>query len=901
MNPRGRTRPLALLALGVALVLLVPAAQAAVTRTLVITTGSAQPTQAFSGFDGNPPKAFDVDGDGRLEILAQNDNHYLYVFDSATGKILAQLKTNIPAGWSARTFNGPEAYKDASGVTHLVLANSAAYVTSYRFDAAASSAAGFSFVKEWERRTTDCTADNPGMDAKPTLGDLDRDGSPEIVVVVEEVGIIALKANGALYWKKCIGGGNGEAVVGDLNLDGWPEVVHGSDGGVVTALNGRPDPNCTPAPCPSTRWSFWAPSRFQIGPGSIPVGVAIGQLDGVGGLDVVAGARDAHDATNFTNNHALLFALNSNGALLWGKQHPEGTPLTYTRPIIADADKDGQSEVYWADWNTIGHKPPDPKSPDAWKVVGPACADRPTGGCANFYRYDRQGNLVWRTMTGSFWSNKDIALVDLDGDGQQEVLANGPGNGHDGIWSLDIATGAKEQFIDLYPWMTSRMAVAYDLAGDGGMDLVVETGPMATSQGAAVHVYDTGVPYSAAWPHIPESFVAGGGTSTSTSTGPFDASFSGVRGNRWWIQANVQNEVGAGISGVDARVNGGAWRPLQKQSWGPDAWAASFEIVDGSTVQLRATGGSQAELSDCYRWIPPSNTDAAVVPCGGTTTSASTTPPTTTSSPPTTTSSPPTTTSSPPTTTTSPPPTTTAWPTTSTLPTTILPTTSPAPTTSPVPTTSASPTTSSGTTTGAFAASFSSVRGNQWWIEANVRGNGLAIASVDARVDGGAWRPLAKQSWGPDAWAASFQIVDGSKVQLRATASNGQVDLSDLCYRWIPAAEQNAATVDCGGSTPPPFDASFTSVQGNQWWVQANVRSNGVPLATVEASVDGGAWRALTKQSWGPDAYAASFQVNNGQVLRLRATASDGTVDLSGCYQWIPAQNQDATVVACPT
>ena len=80
---------------------------------------------------------------------------------------------------------------------------------------------------------------NPGADSKPVLADLDKDGRLEIIAATEEYGIFALRDNGALYWKNCMGGGNAEPNVADLNSDGWPDVVFGSDGGVVTAVNGQ--------------------------------------------------------------------------------------------------------------------------------------------------------------------------------------------------------------------------------------------------------------------------------------------------------------------------------------------------------------------------------------------------------------------------------------------------------------------------------------------------------------------------------------------------------------------------------------------------------------------------------------------------------------------------------------
>src|SRR5687768_972508 len=139
------------------LIAFVPGSEAATTRVLAITSATVQPTAPFKAFDGNPPKVYDINGDGKLEIIAQNDNQWVYVFDSTTGALLTEVKTRFPPGWEARSFNGPEVTVTSNdGIVRLIVANSAAYITSYKFDPSASSTTRFQFVKEWERRLTDC-------------------------------------------------------------------------------------------------------------------------------------------------------------------------------------------------------------------------------------------------------------------------------------------------------------------------------------------------------------------------------------------------------------------------------------------------------------------------------------------------------------------------------------------------------------------------------------------------------------------------------------------------------------------------------------------------------------------------------------------------------------------------
>jgi hypothetical protein len=159
---------------------------AATTRYMTITNASAKPQVPFGGFDGNPPKVFDFNGDGQLEIIAQNDNQWVYVFDSKTGAILAQMRTTLPAGWGARSFNGPEvAIMVDGGSPRLIVMNSAATVTMFRYDAPTSTSTHYTFQKLWEKRLTTCFS-NPGSDSKPTLADLDNNGRLEIILTTEE-------------------------------------------------------------------------------------------------------------------------------------------------------------------------------------------------------------------------------------------------------------------------------------------------------------------------------------------------------------------------------------------------------------------------------------------------------------------------------------------------------------------------------------------------------------------------------------------------------------------------------------------------------------------------------------------------------------------------------------------
>lgn len=607
-------------------------------RILAIDGTTAVPSVPWKGFDANPPKLFDLDGDGDLELLAQNDNHWVYVFDTRSGVLLAEVTTSIPAGWTPRSFNGVEAgVLEPGEAPRVVVANSAATVTSFRYDAAKSTRLHVTLVKEWERKLDDCRVGS-GMDSKPVFADLDRDGDLDILAATEDNGIFALRADGSLLWGACLIGGNAEPTVGDLDLDGWPDVVFGSDLGLVSVLDGRTG---------AVKWQVSLHDHFELGSGSIPNAITLGQIDGKGGPDLLLGARDSHDPLDWSNDHALLAAFDSSGRLLWGRQDPVGNPLTYTHPLLVDADGDGQEEIYWADWNTVGHYPPfEPEK--MWALTGPA----------HVYRYDLAGKMVWRQTLAAWWSNKDLAILDADGDGTQEILANGPsaaGN-HDGIWLLDPRTGAKEAFLDLFPWKLGRAAVAGDLYGTGTYQFVVEAAKHHPSAwGPAFLVYDTKASTIPAWPHLPYvSLDDQGKAQTPTASSipktpattlsaqapiiqsppsaskPSGFNLEGLRAlkrngattpseppslakqpdgsdepdgpTKFHATFDVQSlpigfqatpRPSAQLARVEARVDGGPWQPMARTLWG--AWATL--AAPGQSIELRAADatGQQAQ------------------------------------------------------------------------------------------------------------------------------------------------------------------------------------------------------------------------------------------------------------------------------------------------------------------
>lgn len=669
-----RTLPPILLALS----LLVPAvASSATSEVTEISNATANEASFMKAFDAPATAVADFNDDGVPEIVAHNDNQYVYVLSTTSPTILAEFRTPYPPGWNVRPINDPKvADVDDDGNLDIVLVNSAAYVCVYEYDPAGSTSSRFSFVKRWCDRMDAFDGGTAAADAGAAVADVDGDGKLEIFSQTEKRGLYAFNHDGTVRWKKDTWGGNSGPLVTDLNGDGKKEVLFFGDGGEVRNYD---------ASTGASRWSFWAGKYVK--PASIPVAGNAADLDGDGKKEVVFVARDAHDEVDYKNNHFMLFVLSSSGGLKWRAQPSWGNPMSYTHPVLVDLDGDGRRDILLQDWNTIGHKPGD------WERLGKA----------NVFAYSGSGTLLWRTALDNSWSNDDLALADVDGDGRMEVLAIGGSSGKDGIWYLDARTGAREAHVAVGDWTVLRGPVAGDLDGSGKTSWAV---PLhRTANGGAFKVYRTDAPCKVAFGGWSNDFGCGDGSDDDGSTPPppppptgdFDADFSSASGNEWWVQVRV--EANRALAGVDARVDGGSWKPLSLKSWG--AWAASIHAPEGSVVEFRARASTgETETSGGYRWT------------AGTPTSGGSTPP-------------------------------------------------PA----------------------GFTATFSGVSGNEWWVQANVKVSGGTLAGVDARVDGGAWTALSLKSWG--AWAKSIHAPDGSTVEFRARAADGQTATSSA-YRWPP-------------------------------------------------------------------------------------------------------------------
>ncbi len=256
---------------------------------------------------GSTPAIGDIDGDGELEIVI--GNHY--------GRIYA-LKPDgtVCPGFpytTAYAIRGSPALGDLDGDGHpeIVCPSEASGYDLFALNGNGQPLPG------WPRDLMP----GLGIHSSPALGDINQDGSLDIVIGLRNGNLLALNADGSpLPGWPYNPGYTIESSPALVNLDGDPqlEIVVGANNSRIVALNH--DGTLLPGWPVSTTYSVL----------SSP---SVGDIDGDGALEIVVG-----------ENTGKVYGLETSGAPVAGFPLL-ATYTIYSSPLLADLDLDGHLEL----------------------------------------------------------------------------------------------------------------------------------------------------------------------------------------------------------------------------------------------------------------------------------------------------------------------------------------------------------------------------------------------------------------------------------------------------------------------------------------------------------------------------------------------------------------------------
>lgn len=323
----------------------------------------------------------------------------------------------------------------------------------------------------WKVNTGGCN------DVAPLIIDTDLDGDLEVVLPSSCVAktFCLDGATGAIEWETVTHGSDSPPTAGDVDGDGYPEILHGEFSGYVICINGEDG---------SVAWEILVDANCWI-----QTAPALADMDQDGHLDFVVGNW------SFGTNHKLWAFRADNHDLLWESDIPED--VMYHGTSFGDLDKDGKLELAIGDYSGKLHVLNAEDGSHLWSYAFPSptyagaatsMADLDNDNFMEVIFFDwyklgvisHTGTLKWSyDIPGNASSFRGAAVSDLNADGfmdvvfgssQGEVIALHGATGTV-LWIVDLAAhfGAGEFEIDHGP-------VVEDFDKDGELDIFLVGG-----------------------------------------------------------------------------------------------------------------------------------------------------------------------------------------------------------------------------------------------------------------------------------------------------------------------------------------------------------------------------------------------------------------------------------------
>jgi len=294
------------------------------------------------------------------------------------------------------------------------------------------------------------------------IADLNGDGHPDVVIAnycldrhCENGGVSVLLGNGDGTFQTpvtyTLGGANWAVVIGDVNGDGYPDLVVCSQGGWLYLLLGNGD------------GTFRVPMVFQYLTGGNPQAAAIADVNGDGKPDIVV-ANCNETGSEICEDPGSVGVLlgNGDGTFQPAVNYSSGGDIGYYQQnsiTVGDVNGDGRPDVI------VANNFPSYQNCDAFGVVSVLLGN----GDGTF-----QEPVVYNS--GGFFANS-VAIGDVNGDGYPDVVVS---NAQSGMRSGTVAVLLNNGDGTFQAPVTydsggvdSATIVLGDLNGDGHPDLVV--------------------------------------------------------------------------------------------------------------------------------------------------------------------------------------------------------------------------------------------------------------------------------------------------------------------------------------------------------------------------------------------------------------------------------------------